>query len=222
MSKPYKSLKSSVRKPKSVARKMYEQALNKLKSLSATNVKSKGLTNTVKTNKKHPAMPNRAVRVMPLKAATHLITQLPDTDLSRKGLSLKKLLRTTPKLYHYNAEDVIIQKLDKKKTKSGLPAIQAKAYSVDPYRPNKTKRVHDLYIIGIDIQGKPVSGQKRVLVSCSCENYVFAWEYANAKHGASKLIYGNGDAPDFTNPAQAPGLCKHLTALAKEIIKKGM
>lgn len=218
----YRPLKSSVRKPKSVARRMYEKTLAKLQSLSAKNIKSRGLENTAKASNKHPTMKDRTVRVMPLKMATHLVHQLPETDLTRKGLSLKKLLRTTPKLFHYNAEDVIIQKLDKKKTKTGLPAVQAKAYSVDQYRPNKTKRVHDLYIIGLDSQTKPINGQRRVLVSCSCESYVFTFEYANAKYGASKIIYGNGDAPDFTNPAQAPGMCKHLVALSNELIKKGI
>ena len=55
------------------------------------------------------------------------------------------------------------------------------------------------------------------VISHNCENWVFMWEYADAEHGAARIIYGNGEPPGFTNPGHAPGLCKHLLALADKM-----
>ena len=153
--------------------------------------------------------------------------QLPETEKTRRGLTLRKLFRNTPRLMINNAMDVNVIKFKVTKTRSGMPAIQAVTLTDDPWRPNRTKRPRDTFIIGLDVdkQGekdinKPVNAHKRVIVSCSCEDYMFRWEYANAAHGASRIIYGNGDPPEYTNPLLAYGLCKHLVALAKKIIKE--
>lgn len=218
--KAYRGLKSSVYHKKSEAKRMAEQRQKNMQSLSARNIKAKPLKNSVRDQ--HPPMPNRAVRIAPIKQMATIVRQLPETDLTRKGMSLRQLLMKTPALMKNNSVDVVLETLKEGKTKSGLKAIQAKAYSVDDYRPSKTKRVHQLYIIGMDSQTAPVSKQRRVLVSCSCESYCFTFEYANSFHGASRLIYSNGEPPSFTNPALLPGLCKHLVALADEIRSKGL
>lgn len=219
----YKPIKSSVRKTKSVARRMHEERQRKIKEFqahSANKTAQKKPTSADKAKTKRIELKDRVVRVVPLKQNAGIVQQLPDTVLTRKGKSLKELLRGTPPLFKHNAKHVIISKLIRKKTKSGLPAVEAIAYSVDPYRPNKTRREHKLYIIGLDSQTTPINKQRRVLVSCPCENYVFTWEYANALHGASKLVYSNGEPPTFTNPGNAVGLCKHCVALAEELVKK--
>lgn len=220
----YKPLKSSVRHPKSVAKRMFEERQRAIKQFAAYS-KNKSQSAGKKTSQdkaRESSLTNaqRVVRVVPIRQAS-VVKQLPDTALTRKGLSLKQLLRTTPNLMKYNADDVVISKLTRKKTKSGLPAIEAVTYTADPYRPNKSRREHKAYIIGLDSQDQAITKQRRVMISCGCENYVFTWEYANALHGASKLVYGNGDAPTFTNPGNAPGMCKHLVAITKEITAKG-
>lgn len=220
----YKPIKSTVKKMVSAAKQMFLDRQKKIKefrshSVNKTAIKKK---KAEETKPSRIELKDRVVRVIPLKQNAGIVKQLPDTALSRKGLSLKTLVRNTPKLFKANADHVIVSKLVRKKTKSGLPAIEAVAYSSDPYRPNKTRRDHKIYIIGLDSQTDPISKQRRVLCSCSCENYVFTWEYANAIHGASKLVYGNGDAPTFTNPELRPGLCKHLIAVAEELTRKGV
>lgn len=220
----YRPIKSSVRHKKSEAKKMFEErqkAIRVFASYSKNKSTSAGKKTSQDKARENSITPaQRVVRVVPIRQAG-VVKQLPETPLMRKGLSLKQLLRTTPNLMKYNSEEVIVSKLTRKKTKSGLPAIEAVTYTADPYRPNKTRREHKAYIIGIDSQEQPITKQRRVMVSCGCENYVFTWEYANALHGASKLVYGNGDAPTFTNPGNAPGMCKHLVAITKEITAKG-
>ena len=221
--KKIKKLRSSVPKQKSVARRMFEESVKRMKSLSARNVKAKPLHNSAKFNDKHPPLKDRTIRVTPLKPNGMLVRQLPETELSRKGLSLAKLFSTTPKHTKWLAESCIIKKLDKKKTKSGLPAIQARVYTHDPYSDiPEANRTYDLYVIGIDSQTTPINRQRRVLVSCSCPDYCFTHEYANAVHGASKIIYSNGEPPRVKNVGLAPGLCKHLVALTREIKEKGL
>lgn len=215
----YKGIRSSIRAVKSEARKQYESGLKKLKSLSARNIKAKPLVNSVKEKAKTKTRTTNAVQVIPMKPVGTLVQQLPATALTIKGMSLKGLLRKTPKLFKANSKHVVVKKLKKAKTKTGLPAIQGKCFSEDFTGAKQT--IYDLYVIGIDSKTTPVSQQKRVLVSCNCASYVFTFEYANAHHGCSKIIYGNGDAPDYTNPGKLPGMCKHLVAFTAEIVQKG-
>lgn len=60
------------------------------------------------------------------------------------------------------------------------------------------------------------------LIAHNCENYVYWWEYANARCGAAYLIYSNGEPPVWTNPGMSVGLCKHLVALAKIVIEENL
>ena len=50
-------------------------------------------------------------------------------------------------------------------------------------------------------------------VNCNCPDYVYRMEYANHKIGAANIVSGNGQYPEITNPAEKPGLCKHLLGL---------
>lgn len=153
--------------------------------------------------------------------------QLPETELSRKGLTLRKLLRGTPRLMMNNSIDVELVEFKRVKTKSGMPAIKAVVVTNDPFRPGKVRRVHNTFIIGADKAADnspdlktPINKHKKVIVSCACESYVFTFEYANAAYGASRIVYGNGEPPVVTNPNLAFGLCKHLVAVATRAIKQ--
>jgi hypothetical protein len=292
--------------------------------------------------------------------------QLPETEQTKKGVPLRKLLRGTPKLMHANARYVDILEFKKTGTKSGMPAARGICISHDPYRPSKVIRKHKTYIIGAErdkennaLADKPINKHRKVLVSCdcvtgdtnvltidgwktvnelsapfvhehypisyvvngslykgsapfckgvadtytivsttgqrlvsatadhrflslsdtneetwvevsnmlqgtrlvsadggyvtvkkvdfnekcavydiivpgptrfnangliahNCENFMFVWEYANAAHGASRIIYCNGEAPVVTNPSLAFGLCKHLVQLAHHLIDSNL
>lgn len=219
--KPLKKSKKNTSNRKSAAKREAEARTKKAKTL-----KSKSKTAKVSTRKRKPVTYN--IKLSGLNPSKPI--QLPDTPLSRRGLSLKKLLRGTPKLFIHNANDVIIPKLNSSKTKSGMPAVSAVAYTSDPHRPMKTRRYHNLHIIGLDKNKdgdpdlkKPITKHEKVLVSCGCESYVFGGaEYANAAHGAARIVYGNGNPPVVTNPMLVPFLCKHLAALATAMFKANL
>lgn len=161
----------------------------------------------------------RVVRATPF--VPKLVPQPPRTPKMDKGVSLAVLLRNTPRLMRENADECYITAYKKTKTKKALPVVIAKVRHKDPLRPNKEVRDYEVMFVGLDDPNKPITKQKRVMVSCPCANYVFMWEYANAEHGAARIIYGNGEPPSYTNPAHIPGLCKHATALANRIKKNG-
>ena len=117
------------------------------------------------TTRKSPKKKN--FRVVTLKA--NIVEQPPETALTRKGLSLKQLLRTTDRVRRDKGQyEVTITKFKKTKTKTSLPAMTAIARHKDPFMPNKTVKDRNVYIIGLDSQTKPVTKQKRVMVSCDC------------------------------------------------------
>lgn len=149
------------------------------------------------------------------------VRMLPETAASKRGMTLRQLVRGSPRLMFNNAVDVEAKKIIKKRTATGRPVIQGQMVTYDQWRTDRIRRVHDCHIIGMDDeQDKPVNRHRKVLVQCSCENFVYVFEYANASVGASRLIYSNGEPPLMTNPRLAPGCCKHLIALAIIIIEK--
>lgn len=179
----------------------------------------KTLSSASKKSRRMTASEKRAVLIVPFKP--QIVAQPPKTPLSEKGLSLNGLIKSTPRLMKENGTECYVNSVRRGKTPKGLPYISANVRHKDPMRPNKTVRIHKPMIVGLDDPFKPISKQKRVLVSCPCENFVFMWEYADAEHGAARIIYGNGEPPSFTNPGHAPGLCKHLIALATQIKRNG-
>lgn len=151
------------------------------------------------------------------------VRALPDTPFTLKGMSLKALIRSTPRLFINNAVDVEAKKYKKMRTQTGKPVLQGVMFTNDPFRPHKIRRYHETYIVGLDDnQEKPIHKHRKVLVQCACENFVYVFEYANATVGASRLIYSNGEPPVFTNPALLPGLCKHAVRLAKIAIENDL
>lgn len=154
--------------------------------------------------------------------------QLPETPLSKKGMTMRQLLKSTPRLFINNSQDVIIQEFKQTKTKSGMPAISAKVFTSDPFRPMKLKRVHQVHIIGLDKDAEgnpdlktPINRHKKILVSCPCENFVLSGgEYACAARGCARIVYGNGNPPVVTNPHLIPFACKHIVNVSHEMIRR--
>ncbi len=153
----------------------------------------------------------------------HEVIQPPDSAVKARGLSLRELIKASDPLRMERANYVVHVKTPKRlKTPKGLPAVEAVAWYEDLLRPNSTeaKTEYKVQVVGLDSQTLPICRQKRVLVSCSCADWVYRWEYANAVHGATRVIYGNGQAPRMTNAGNAYGLCKHTLGLADLIMEK--
>ena len=93
-------------------------------------------------------------------------------------------------------------------------AANTSAITVESIEDRGWQTVYDVSVPGLKRFG--VQGA----IAHNCESFVYTFEYANAANGASRLIYCNGEPPLFTNPGFAPGLCKHLVALAKIAIEK--
>lgn len=215
--KPYKPIAKSRKNTsgrKSAAKREAEKTQERLKSKKAVVFKSS------RPGKERLAqgMPYRLKRLeaMPVR-------QLPETAASKKGMTLRQLIRATPRLFINNAVDVEAKKIERKFTKTHRPVIMGHMVTYDVWRQNRVRRVHETYIIGMGDDDKmPVNRHNKVLVQCTCENFVYVFEYANASVGASRLIYSNGEPPNFTNPRLAPGCCKHIIALAKIVLEQNL
>lgn len=215
--KPYKPLTKSRKNTsgrKSEAKRTAEKTKERMKE-------HKAVIHTSKRSGKERLAKGMPYRLKRLEAMP--VRQLPETAASRKGMTLRQLIRSTPRLFINNAVDVEAKKVERKKTKTLRPVIMGHMVTNDPWRKLRVRRVHETYIIGMgDDPSVPVNRHKKVLVQCTCENFVYVFEYANATVGASRLIYSNGEAPNMTNPMLLPGCCKHIIALAKIVVENDL
>lgn len=133
-------------------------------------------------------------------------------------MKLNQLVAKSDKLRKLNARLVRVVGYKTGFDRKGLPTAVAKTYTPREYtvgmRLVKAKD-QNRYVSSIKFLNRSL----HVKVSCSCPDYMFRHEYANAQHGASDIIYGNGDPASSTNPSNTPGLCKHLLAL-RALIKE--
>lgn len=135
-----------------------------------------------------------------------------------KGLSVKGILRKCP-AYQKNlgADTVTIKKYKPDaRTKGRHYAVTAVCIS-DAKRPTP----HRCSVIGLDKTVTKVSAQKKVSISCDCEDWCFTWEYAMSTWGAASIKYSNGDPAVMKNPGNHPGACKHLCAVLALIVSRG-
>jgi hypothetical protein len=61
-----------------------------------------------------------------------------------------------------------------------------------------------------------IKGDKCVY-SCSCDDFMYRWEYALARKGGAEIKYGNGEPPGNSNPKLVAGVCKHVIALYNKL-----
>lgn len=140
-----------------------------------------------------------------------------ETKSGMTGLSIRQLLKATPSLMKANSEDVVIKMLKTAKTKAGLPGVRSKTTTIT----KRPRHVYDTSFVGKELN-KPISAQKHVIASCSCDNFCYYWEVALHHWGSAVIKYSNGEHPDVTNPGLHPGLCKHLYKLGRTIIEEGL
>lgn len=162
----------------------------------------------------------RSVRIIRYQPKAGL-PQPPDTPTKARGITIQRILKSCDSLRLMGGRQITITKFKRFKTVKGFPAVKAMCYHRDPVRPNAIRRDHEVSVVGIQDPNLPLSKQ-RIYCSCDCEDWVFVWEYAVAAHGGTKVMYGNGEPPVFTNPELAAGACKHVVAVFNEILVKGI
>ncbi len=134
-------------------------------------------------------------------------------------LTIRQLFTRTSKDRKQRAQYVRCLGMKTGYTKAGFGFVAAKSYSF--YKVNSEGRlVRNLtphkYLTMITF----VNSKLQCHVSCSCEDNLYRWEFANANRGAAEIEYSNGDPPNTTNPEYKPALCKHLVALYLKIQPK--
>ena len=128
-------------------------------------------------------------------------------------MTLNEIVRLSERLRRLNSRLVKIVGYKTGKDKQGVPTAVAKTWTPLEYSLGGHRFIRSRDLNKFTSSSKFLDRKMRVRVSCSCPDYMYRWEYANNLVGASDIIYGNGEAPDETNPQYRPGLCKHLLAL---------
>ncbi len=104
-----------------------------------------------------------------------------------------------------------------KKSKAGNPLVVCKTKSSTTGQGKaKAKGSANTYVSTIE-----VLPSSKVIVSCSCSDFMFTWEAALNLKGAARIEYSNGELPNERNRNNVPGCCKHLVALGQSLIDKG-
>ena len=134
-------------------------------------------------------------------------------------MKLNYLVRRSEAMRKVNAGFVKVVQFKAGRDKKGFAVALAKTYTrreVNIHRRLVNSRDQNRYVSSVKFIDKKLN----VEVSCSCPDFMYRWEYALAQVGAAQIIYGNHEAPDYTNPGHKIGLCKHLIALRLLILKK--
>jgi len=150
-------------------------------------------------------------------------------------LNLKQILASTPRDVRQRSKNVVIIEarlayrvrriLNSKKTKLisvPLRTLYATIYDRETAKELGKIRRHKLYIRAIDGPAHKLSAGNHVVVSCSCENFLYVDEVALNKKDAANIRYSNAKLPVETNPLMVPQCCKHLFRLGSSVILKGM
>lgn len=136
--------------------------------------------------------------------------QILSAERMEKGLSIKGILKRTPPYYRNTGrDDVVIKKYKPDaRTKGKHYAITAVCMST-----SRNAKSHKCSIVGLDKSEPTLTKQKRVSISCSCEDWCFTWEYAMMTWGAASIKFSNGEPAVIRNPGNVVGACKHLCAV---------
>jgi hypothetical protein len=110
--------------------------------------------------------------------------------------------------------DVTVVSMKKGKF-NGWPGVLSKTVTVDGVGP---PRKYNHHVVAKD--GLPLRMSKACHYSCQCPRFLYFFEYALASRGAADILYCNGEPPVITNPRLIPSLCKHLTKVCEEIVRR--
>lgn len=134
-----------------------------------------------------------------------------------RPLTINNLYRSTPRARKNRADYVRLAYLKKGFDKNGNPFAAARTWSSHRVLPTGRvvrQRNRPKYVSVITFFDR----RYRCRVSCSCPDFVYSGaEWVLAQFGSAVIEYGNGEAPDITNPGRRKLICKHLVALYLEI-----
>lgn len=131
-------------------------------------------------------------------------------------LTIRQILSKTPPSRRQAAEWVKVTEVKVKKSPRGFPLVLAKTIAVaDNKGVRKSPRPQHKYVTTIEVLSKGC------IVSCSCDDFKYTWEYALTKRGSAVAEYSNGEPPVDRNPSLVPGGCKHIYAMASQLIEAG-
>lgn len=123
------------------------------------------------------------------------------------GVTISKLMRSTPSDTTLRSQSVRVLSTNRLMSKNGFPTLSCICKSTEPttaHRPPKHKVLIRL-----------MNRKDKLWVSCSCESFMYNWEYALMKNGGSSIKYSNGDPATRTNPRNIPGVCPHIYKLLR-------
>jgi hypothetical protein len=133
------------------------------------------------------------------------------------GMTISQIMNSTPKTRRDKAKQVAILGIKIKTNLDGMPMVVAKTRSTQKNTGKEIKPSEAThYVTTIEVYPK-----KEVIVSCSCDDFLYTWEVALVKKGAARVEFSNGKKPTDRNPAMTPGCCGHTYALADHLISKG-
>lgn len=133
------------------------------------------------------------------------------------ALSMKQIISKAGATRRNAAAYVDLLQTKVKKSKAGNPLVVCKTRSnATPQGKAKAKGSANTYVTTIE-----VLPSSKVIVSCSCDDFMYTWEAALNLKGAARIEYSNGELPNEKNPTNIPGCCKHLVALGQSLIDKG-
>ncbi len=81
-----------------------------------------------------------------------------------------------------------------------VPTAGAKVHSLDKINGRYKRNVYVCVAKWLNQRG-------HVHLSCSCPDFMYTWEVALTRKGASSIKYSNGDLPVDRNPRGTPGAC---------------
>lgn len=132
-------------------------------------------------------------------------------------MTFKQILSKTPLNRIKKAESVKIIEVKVRKNPEGYPMVVAKTKSLrtSKDKPKKPAAIVP-YVTTIEIYPKGY-----VIVSCSCDDFMYTWEVALHMKGAARIEFSNAEMPDTRNPARIPGCCGHIVKLGEFLRDKG-
>lgn len=134
-------------------------------------------------------------------------------------LTLPQIYQRTDKRRKESAKYVKIIHQKRGWDSLGRGYVACASYSTKEWNPWKQK-----YVKNPRIKNRYVSvfvfldPRLHVVVSCSCADFKYRWEFSLNQTQAAEIEYSNGEFPKIRNPQLAKRMCKHLLKLY-EVIK---
>ena len=159
-----------------------------------------------------------------VKAGLPLNQKIPEADVSKRfrDISAQKLLSAARASSDIKwAAWVFVQKFRKLTASNGQPVYRSESLTIKPNTP--PDRIHYFSMRARDPNYKgSLSKCPALKFQCTCERFVFYYEYALYYYGAADLLRCNGQYPVQTNPGLRIGGCKHAIKALQVLISRGV